>query len=102
MKPIFWTPRCCLLVISLATGLTGGLGGAAEEASPAASKNWSAAQDHKNMMAELGIVRLRPGPSGPPGATNSANYDQAKANPFPNWPDPLTLKSGQKVTTAEM
>ena len=26
----------------------------------------------------------------------------AKANPFPDLPDPLTLKNGQKVTTAEM
>jgi hypothetical protein len=50
----------------------------------------------------LGIKRLRPGPSGRAGATNSANYDPAKANPFPDLPDPLILKNGQKVTTAEM
>ncbi len=54
------------------------------------------------MMEQLGIARLRPGPSGQPGATNSANYDPAKANPFSDLPDLLTLKSGQKVTTAEM
>jgi len=54
------------------------------------------------MMDQLGIKRLRPGPSGQGGATNSANYDPAKANPFPNLPDPLTLKDGRKVTTAEM
>ena len=53
------------------------------------------------MMEQLGITRLRPGPSGTPGATNSANYDPVKANPFPNLPDALTLKSGAKVTTAE-
>lgn len=64
--------------------------------------NWNAAQDHKNMMEQLGITRLRPGPSGRPGDTNSANYDQAKANPFPDLPDVLTLKSGQKVTTPEV
>ena len=29
-----------------------------------------------------------------------ANYDEAKANPFPDWPDVLTLKNGQRVTTA--
>jgi hypothetical protein len=34
--------------------------------------NWTAQQDHKNMMGQLGITRLRPGPSGQPGATNSA------------------------------
>jgi hypothetical protein len=54
------------------------------------------------MMDQLGIQRLRPGPSGQPGATNSANYDPAKANPFPDLPDPLTLRDGRKVTTAEL
>ncbi|HWI59097.1 MAG TPA: acetylxylan esterase, partial [Bacillota bacterium] len=64
--------------------------------------NWTAQQDHQNMMQQLGIIRLRPGPSGQPGRTNSANYDPAKANPFPDLPDLLTLKNGQKVATAEM
>ena len=75
---------------------------ATEENSAGASTNWTAAQDHKNMMAQLGIVRLRPGPSGRAGATNEANYDPSRANPFPNLPDPLTLRDGQKVTTPEM
>src|SRR5512134_3671160 len=66
------------------------------------SLNWTTQQDHKNMMDQLGIKRLRPGPSGRTGATNSANYDPAKANPFPNLPDPLTLKDGRKVTTAKL
>src|SRR5512140_3237021 len=64
--------------------------------------SWSAQQDHKNMMEQLGITRLRPGPSGQPGATNSANYDPTKASPFPDLPEVLTLKTGQKVTTAEV
>ena len=54
------------------------------------------------MMEQLGITKLRPGPSGQPNATNAANYDPAKANPFPNLPEPLVLKDGRKVTTAEM
>jgi hypothetical protein len=29
------------------------------------------------------------------------NYDEAKANPYPNLPDPLLLKNGQKVTDAQ-
>jgi hypothetical protein len=53
------------------------------------------------MMEQLRIKRLRPGPSGRPGATNSANYDPEKANPFPDLPDPLTLKNGKKVTSAD-
>ena len=64
--------------------------------------NWTTQQDHKNMMDRLGISRLRPGPSGQPGRTNSANYDPAKANPFPDLPEVLTLNNGQKVTTPEM
>lgn len=67
-----------------------------------ASTNWTTQQDHQNMMEQLGIKRLRPGPSGRAGATNAANYDPAKANPYPDLPDPLTLKNGRKVTTAEM
>src|SRR5262245_31279424 len=58
-------------------------------------------QDHQNMKDQLGIKKLRPGPSGQPAATNAANYDPSKANPFPDLPEPLTLKNGQKVTTAE-
>ena len=59
-------------------------------------------EDHADMLAQLGITKLRPGPSGStaPGTVNPANYDPAKANPFPDWPDVLTLKNGAKVTTA--
>ncbi len=56
------------------------------------------------MKDQLGIKTLRPGPSGnaAPGAPNAANYDPAKANPYPDLPDPLTLKNGRKVTTADV
>ena len=59
-----------------------------------------AQDDHENMMKLLGIKSLRPGPSGDEKAPNHANYDTALANPYPNLPDVLTLKSGKKVTTA--
>jgi len=52
------------------------------------------------MMEQLGIKALRPGPSGDDKAPNHANYDESKANPFPDLPDALTLKSGNPVTTA--
>jgi len=61
------------------------------------------AEDHKRMMNLLGIKSLRPGRNGMnPQAENYANYDESKANPYPNLPDPLALKNGQKVTTARM
>jgi hypothetical protein len=63
---------------------------------------FTADQDHQNMMDQLGIKALRPGPSGNEKAPNHANYDESKANPFPDLPDPLRLKDGQKVTTAAM
>ena len=61
---------------------------------------FTAEQDHQNMMDQLGIKSLRPGPNGDANAPNHANYDEALANPYPNLPDPLTLKNGKKVTTA--
>jgi hypothetical protein len=73
---------------------------AQEQPKPDAS-NWTTQQDHQNMMEQLGIKKLRPGPSGRQGAPNQANYDESKANPFPDLPDVLTLKNGQTVTTAE-
>lgn len=40
----------------------------------------------------------------PPGAVSSSpdTYDESKANPYPNLPDPLTLKDGRKVTSADV
>ena len=63
---------------------------------------WTAAEDHRNMMDQLGIKTLRPGRSGNANQPNPANYDEAAANPFPNLPEVLTLKNGKKVTTASM
>jgi hypothetical protein len=76
------------------------------EAQPSAAPapeplNWSTEQDHRHMMELLGITKLRPGRNPREGTPNAANYDPAKANPFPDLPDLLTLKNGQKVTTAE-
>jgi hypothetical protein len=68
---------------------------------PASPPAWTAAQDHRNMMDQLGITTLRPGRNSRSDAPNAANYDESKANPYPDIPDPLTLKNGQKVTTPE-
>ena len=61
-------------------------------------------QDHQRLMDLLHIpaAQLRPGRSGTAGQTNSANYDEATSNPYPNLPDPLKMKDGRAVTSAEM
>jgi hypothetical protein len=60
-------------------------------------------RDHAEMMAQLGIKRLRPGKdgSGKPGVSNAANYDEAKANPYPNYPDPLVAPDGRRIASPE-
>jgi hypothetical protein len=63
---------------------------------------FTAQQDHDNMMQQLGIKTLRPGPSGNENAPNHANYDESLANPCPQLPEILSTKNGKKVTTADM
>jgi len=62
---------------------------------------WTSEMDKQDMMRQLGIKALRPGPSADENAPVHANYDEAKANPYPNYPEILTLNNGRKVTTAE-
>jgi len=64
--------------------------------------NFTAQQDHDHMMQQLGIKKLRPGPSGNESAPNHANYDESIANPCPQLPDIFTMRNGKKVTTADM
>lgn len=64
--------------------------------------NFTDDQDRQNMMGQLGITALRPGASGNDKSPNHANYDPAKANPYPVLPEPLTMKDGRKVVTAEL
>jgi hypothetical protein len=63
---------------------------------------FTAQQDHRNMMEQLGIEALRPGASGNHNDPNHANYDELLANPYPRLPDPLRLDDGEKVTSAAM
>jgi hypothetical protein len=63
----------------------------------------TAQQDHQRLMDLLHIAALRPSADGRnPQAPNAANYDESKANPYPNLPDPLVLKNGKKVKTASV
>lgn len=87
----------CLVAVLIATPLM-----AQTEGRFPPPVTFTAQEDHQNMMDQLGIKALRPGPSGDEKAANHANYDERLANPYPDLPDVLTLKNGQKVTTPEM
>ena len=64
---------------------------AAREALAAAT-----AADHQDMMAQLGIRKLRPGPSGNESAPNHANYDEALANPYPILPESSRSRTARR------
>jgi len=59
-------------------------------------------KDHQRVMDELGIKQLRPGVDADPKSAHAANYDESKANVYPNLPDPLVLEDGKRVTTADI
>ena len=62
----------------------------------------TAEQDHRRLMDLLHIASLRPGANGNDlKAPNAANYDEAKANPYPVLPDPLLMKNGKRVTDVQ-
>src|ERR1700735_693599 len=98
------SPRTAAWVLfaACATPLLCQLGSEPQKQLPPPAVNWTQEQDQKNMMDQLGIHVLRSGASGNESDPNHSNYDESKANPWPDYPDPLTLKSGQKVTTSEM
>jgi hypothetical protein len=67
----------------------------------APSSGPTAEQDHQQMMDQLGITKLRPGRVNDVNSPlNPVNYEEARANPYPVYPDPLTFANGSKVTSA--
>jgi (4-O-methyl)-D-glucuronate---lignin esterase len=62
----------------------------------------TSAQDHQRIMDLLHITALRPAPTADQSKPNHANYDEAKAGAFPNYPDPLILNDGSPVTSAKI
>ena len=59
-------------------------------------------KDHKKMLELLKIDSLRQGANGSnPTAPNAANYDESKANPFPELPNPLIMNDGKSVIKAK-
>jgi hypothetical protein len=70
---------------------------------PPAPVELTGQEDHQRTMELLGIKELRRGANPrDPAAPNAVNYDEPKANPYPNLPEPLVMKDGRKVTTAQM
>lgn len=90
------------LALPAAAAAQSGKEGAPASDAPAPPVELTAEQDHRRLLDLLGIVSLRPGPSGNPDAPNAANRDESRANPYPDLPDPLVLKDGRRVTTPEM
>jgi hypothetical protein len=76
------------MLVSIATG-------AAE-----APVRMTSEQDHQRMMDLLHISELRRGPDGDPSSPRAANFDESKVSPY-QLPDPLVLKSGERVKTSE-
>ena len=62
----------------------------------------SSNQDLSRIKDLLGVKVQRPGRDGMnPSNEKYANYDESKANPYPNYPDVMVMKNGRKVTTPE-
>ncbi|MGQ9919016.1 MAG: glucuronyl esterase domain-containing protein, partial [Bryobacteraceae bacterium] len=66
------------------------------------TREWATTDDHNDMMRQLGIRALRPGRNANEKAPDAANYDESRANPFPDYPELLRLKDGRAVTSPEM
>jgi hypothetical protein len=66
------------------------------------TSQWTAKDDHAQMLQQLGITQLRAGHDGYAQAPDprAANNDESKANPWPDYPALLVMKNGTPVTTA--
>ena len=69
-----WRSAGCVAVLAFAARLSI----PAQQRPTLEPKNWTAAEDHRKMMEQLGIKALRPGPSGNEQAPNHANYDETQ------------------------
>ena len=102
MEALVLQPRSIRWPLGVLAGLIGiSAGNVVFQAASAAEKlppvvKQTSEEDHQRMMNLLHITELRRGHNG----TNKsdptfANYDESKANPYPDLPDPLKLKNGK-------
>jgi hypothetical protein len=63
----------------------------------------TAAEDRQRLLNLLGLKDsdMRPAPVPDAKAPNGANYDESKANLYPNLPNPLRTRDGKSVTTED-
>jgi hypothetical protein len=104
LRSIRWSLGLILMALVAGPPVRGGDSAKPPEGGTAAGPmKMTAQEDHQKMMDLLHITSIRRGADGNnKQSPYYANYDEAKANPFPNLPEPLVLKNGQKVTTAQM
>jgi hypothetical protein len=103
MRSVRWPPGLVLLILVGGPLVWGAESTESPEGATPGPVKMTAQQDHQNMMDQLGIKTLRRGADGMNRQSPYyQNTDESKANPYPNLPDPLMLKNGQKVTTARM
>ena len=62
----------------------------------------TAAEDHQRLLDLLHITALRPGVAQNGSGPNPVNWDESKANPWPNLPNPLLLNNGKPVKSAKV
>ena len=102
-RMIAWLLGFALVALCMHAASHGGEQGAPATADdPPAPVQLTAEQDHQRIMDLLHITAIRRGADGDPNSPNAANYDESKADVYASPPDPLVLKDGKKVTSAEI
>ncbi len=97
MKASLFVLWICIIALSIRVSNL-----VAQETDSPAIVTFTTQEDHQQMLGQLGITKLRPGRNANPEGANPANYDESKANPYPDWPEILQLEDGTPVTTPEM
>lgn len=102
-----------LLMVTACASCSGGGSGGASAAPPApvgatptptptpTPTALTGAEHYADMKAKLGINAMKPGRNSDGDAANGANYDESKANPYPDLPDPLIDNAGNPVDTPQ-
>lgn len=91
--------RCAILLV-LACTATAALAQSFPTPQERAAIAAASSAERDREIKLLGIARMQHGATAYDiGAPGNANYDEAKANPYPHLPDVLTLKNGTRVTS---